>query len=162
MFVMHCLKCAACIGFHIMTEAESPRTLFEIVYTRWKVPPKVVVYDNSCHGHQYFLNREPAYASSISFHIDKLHFKGHTGCCRAYDIGLYPTLANLNSQMAEQKVGPVSMHTCMHMHTRAHACMHVCMHAHTHTHICTRTFACAYVCVCACVHTPAHIHAMCM
>lgn len=104
MFVLHCLKCAACLGFHIMHESESPRTLFEVLYTRWGHAPKVLVYDNSCHGHAFFLNREPLWSANTTFLIDKLHFKGHTACCAAYDISIYPTLAIHNSQMAEQKV----------------------------------------------------------
>ncbi len=33
----------------------------------------------------------------------QLHMKGHTGCSKAYDIGAYPNLVTLNSQLAEQK-----------------------------------------------------------
>lgn len=104
MFVLHCLKCAGCLGFHVMRESESARTIFEVLYTRWAVAPKVVVYDNGCHAHSYALNREPAWAAGTAFLIDKLHYKGHVGCTRAYDIGIYPGLAVHNSSMAEQKV----------------------------------------------------------
>ena len=161
MFVLHCLKCAACVGFHIMNEAESPRTLFEVIYSRWAVPPKVVVYDNSCHGHQYFLNREPRYASTIAFLIDKLHFKGHTGCCRAYDIGLYPELAHLNSQMAEQKVcwderdplvGMVLVfNACTTPQARARTHTHTHTHMHTRAHAHTLTLSHTYYTLCSCL-----------
>lgn len=87
-----------------MPNSESPRTLFEVLYTRFKQAPDVVVYDNSCHGHVYCLNREPAWAARTQFVVDKAHWKGHTGCSSGYDIGLYPRLSQLNSQLAEQRV----------------------------------------------------------
>ncbi len=101
--MLHCINCAKCIGFHAMENHESPKTLFELLYTRWLDPPKLVIYDNSCHAHAYFLNREPQWAKDITFLIDKTHFKGHTGCSLAYDIGRYPKYGLLNSQLAEQK-----------------------------------------------------------
>ena len=103
-FVLHCLDCAACIGFHMMPSSESPRTLFEILFTRWPTAPEVVVYDNGCHAHAYALNREPEWASNTFYVIDKLHYRGHTACSSSYDIGKYPVLGKKNSSMAEQKV----------------------------------------------------------
>lgn len=103
LFVLHCLKCGACLGFHMLRNAESPQALFEVLFTRWPEPPKVVVYDNNCHAHAYFLNREPQWVERTLFVIDKTHFRGHTGCCKGYDIARYPELNSLNSQLAEQR-----------------------------------------------------------
>lgn len=103
-FVMHCLRCASCIGFHVMDDAESPRTLFEAIMTRWETAPHVVVYDNACHAHAYFLNREPEYARDMVCLVDTLHYKGHTGCSQSYDISIYPQWGRFNSQLCEQKV----------------------------------------------------------
>ncbi|GIL68946.1 hypothetical protein Vafri_22208 [Volvox africanus] len=103
LFLIHCLRCFTCVGFHLMSQHESPQTLFEVLYTRWQAAPRLVVYDNSCHGHTYFLNREPAWVRDTRFLIDKMHFKGHSGCCEAYDIAKYPELSKYNSQLAEQR-----------------------------------------------------------
>jgi hypothetical protein len=103
LFVVHCLECQGCLGFHMLENAESPRALFEVLFTRWSQAPAVVVYDNNCHAHAYFLNREPEWVTNTLFVIDKTHFRGHTGCCKAYDIGSYPNLACKNSQLAEQR-----------------------------------------------------------
>ncbi len=108
---MHCLKCSACLGFHKMDVHESPRTLFEVLFTRLPKPPRVVVYDNSCNAQVYFLNREPAWARDILFLVDKLHMLGHTACARSHDVGRYPEFTALNSQLAEQRVRLIaSMH----------------------------------------------------
>ncbi len=88
LFIMHCLKCSSCLGFHKMDEHESPKTLFEVLYTRWARPPRVVVYDNSCNAQVYFLNREPAWAQNILFLVDKMHMYGHKClCCAAWSCG---------------------------------------------------------------------------
>ncbi len=105
LFVVHCMKCSGCLGFNIMERHESPRSLFDILYTRWKSPPDVVVYDNGCNAHAYVLKREPAWAANTLFLIDKLHYMGHKACSLAYDIARYPLLGKLNSQLAEQRVG---------------------------------------------------------
>lgn len=104
-FVMHCLKCSECIGFHMMPSSESPRTLFEVLFTRWPVAPSVVVYDNGCNAHTYVLNREPDWCKDTLYVVDKLHYKGHVACSIGYNIAEYEDLAKLNSSMAEQKVG---------------------------------------------------------
>lgn len=111
LFVMHCIKCGGCLGFHMLRNAESPQALFEVLYTRWPQaqPPKVVVYDNNCHAHAYFLNREPEWVTNTLFVIDKTHFRGHKGCCKAYDIARYPELITLNSQLAEQRNAKLAM-----------------------------------------------------
>jgi hypothetical protein len=103
--VLHCLDCGQCLGFNMMPDAESPRTLFEVLFTRWQPSaPSVIVYDNSCHGHVYCLNREPEWCKDSVFAIDKVHYKGHVGCSAGYDISSYPGLAHYNSSMAEQRV----------------------------------------------------------
>ncbi|KXZ50763.1 hypothetical protein GPECTOR_15g448 [Gonium pectorale] len=32
-----------------------------------------------------------------------MHYKGHKGCCKAYNIGRYPAFTSFNSQLAEQR-----------------------------------------------------------
>lgn len=104
LFVMWCLCCGNCIGFHMMRDSESPRTLFEVLYTRFPVAPRLVVYDNGCNAHAFALNREPVFFKNTQFMIDALHFKCHTGCCSAYDIKHHAHTRHLNSQLCEQQV----------------------------------------------------------
>lgn len=104
LFWIYCLDCSGCIGFLVMTASESPRTLFEALYTRWQIPPLVVVYDNSCHAQAFALNREAEWARTIQWVIDALHFKGHSGCAFSYDIKEFLPLQQKNSQLCEQQV----------------------------------------------------------
>ena len=87
-----------------MRDAESPRTLFEAIYLHWPFPPKVVVYDNSCHAMTYALNREPEWFKDVQWVIDATHFPGHIGCAFSFDIKRQPCLSHLNSQICEQRV----------------------------------------------------------
>ena len=64
------------------------RTVFETLYTRFEEPPDYLVMDNGCNLHNYILSREPVHFKSMHMYIDRLHFKGHTGCCPAYDTGV--------------------------------------------------------------------------
>ncbi len=46
-----------CYGFQAMKQHESPAVPFSIFKTRFPVAPRVIIYDNACHLHQYCLNR---------------------------------------------------------------------------------------------------------
>ena len=81
---------------------ESPRTLFELLLTRWDVPPTVVVYDFACGEHKFCIAREPEYFKFVKFLIDKLHTAGHTTCSCAYDPYKHRFVMNLNTQLCEQ------------------------------------------------------------
>lgn len=96
-----CISCRRCVFFHVMGDAESPRTIFDVLYTRWKTPPKVVCMDNGCNLHDFMLNREPLHFRNVEMHIDEPHFRGHKRCCPAYNTGAYSILEN--SPLAEQK-----------------------------------------------------------
>ena len=71
----------------LLTNAESVGLVVNAIRTRWRVPPKRVVYDNSCNAHDWALNRDPAWFAFVEWYIDNMHFKGHTDCCLAYDTG---------------------------------------------------------------------------
>lgn len=73
----------------LMADAESPATPFELLYTRSLEDHRLrAIYDNGCNALHYFLNREPEVCQRIEWYIDELHFKGHKGCCIAYDTGV--------------------------------------------------------------------------
>lgn len=69
-----CGKCWKCRGFALMRDAESPRTVFEVLYTRCPNPPVRFTYDNDCNEHHYILNREPEFFANTNFFIDEPHY----------------------------------------------------------------------------------------
>ena len=101
-----------CIGFEAMRRFESARVPFDLFYTRFPKCPGYIIYDNACNASRYCLRREPYYFSRALFWIDRMHQCNHVGCHSGYCINSYPqstpllggtmTLANLNSQAAEQ------------------------------------------------------------
>jgi hypothetical protein len=91
MQVVWCLVCGQSPMFALMAAAESPATLFELLYTRLPANATArIMYDNACNAEQYFLNREPKFARNLEFYVDNFHFQGHTHCCKAYDTGTAP------------------------------------------------------------------------
>jgi hypothetical protein len=101
-FMVHCLEHGKLLGFHLMKYAESARTVHELLYTRWDVPPHLVIYDNGCNLSKFVLAREPQYYQDVIMVIDRLHKKGHTACSEAFDSDAYPWLRSANTQLAEQ------------------------------------------------------------
>lgn len=85
-----------------MSSSESPRFPVNSLVEYWKIPPKYVIYDNSCHAHEFALNREPSFFKNTHFLVDKFHWRNHTACSRGYNSRLYPEAAKLNSQVCEQ------------------------------------------------------------
>ena len=102
-FTLYCPH-GICYGFEVMRNHESPRTPFQIFFTRFLQPPKVIIYDNACKLHQYILNREPDHFKSTKFLIDRFHWKGHVGCSSGYNLKNYSTfdMTAINSQVNEQ------------------------------------------------------------
>eukprot|EP00808_Paulinella_micropora_P000321 g42912.t1 len=73
------------LGWHAMGKAESHKTVFDIMISRFKKMPRVIVYDNACHLLEYFLNRY-----------------NHVGCSNGFNISMFDHLKWANSQAAEQ------------------------------------------------------------
>lgn len=96
-----CGVCSKCRGFAIMRDAESPRTVFNLIYTHCPEAPKRMTYDNNCKTHNYFENREAEFFKLTEFYIDEPHYKTHKDCCEDYNTGLYSKLRN--SALPEQK-----------------------------------------------------------
>jgi hypothetical protein len=82
-----CMECRKCVGFNIMADAESPRTVMETLYTRWQSPPKYFCLDNGCNAYNYFLNREPEHFRDMEVFVDEMHWKGHKNCSPAFNTG---------------------------------------------------------------------------
>ena len=95
---------AICHGFQLMDSPESPRTPFNLLVTKFKKIPKIIVYDNACHLMLYCLKREPARFKDTVFLIDRFHSRGHT-CTRGYHMDTYDdveTINAINSSLVEQ------------------------------------------------------------
>jgi hypothetical protein len=84
LFVL-CADCNGLCGFELLEHAESERTVFELLLTRWPEPPALVIYDNACNVHRFAMGREPNYFKFVKFILDKFHVAGHVKCSCAYD-----------------------------------------------------------------------------
>lgn len=96
-----CHDCGKCLFFSVMANVESPRTVFEILYTHFATPPRRVIYDNACNLMHFTLNREPAHFKETAFIVDRMHFTEHTKCCEDFDSSKYACIRN--SPLAEQR-----------------------------------------------------------
>ncbi len=76
---LFCLFCphGYCLGFSLMTKKEGLSTLFNLLYTRFKEAPRMVIYDNAFNLHRYALSRAPEFFENTLFVVDRFHFKGH-------------------------------------------------------------------------------------
>ena len=97
-----CLDCDSVLGFHVMPKHESPRTVFEILFTRWRIAPSLVVYDNACNLQRFALFREHEFFKNTHFVLDKLHFYAHARCSSVYNPYKFRELDALNTQVCEQ------------------------------------------------------------
>lgn len=86
LFIMTCAGCNMVLGFSVLNVNESPRALFELLFTRFRVAPESVIYDNACNASLYCLKREPKFFEDTHFCIDKMHIRDHatSSCSPAY------------------------------------------------------------------------------
>jgi hypothetical protein len=82
-----CMGCRKCVMFSIMPDAESPRTVADLLRTHLPAPPQRFQMDNACNLHAFILNREPAYYANTQFLIDDCHWRNHVNCPEAYFTG---------------------------------------------------------------------------
>lgn len=87
LMIVWCACCGKAVLFSLMTDSESPRTVFELLYTHCSVAPSRFQFDNGCNVHRYALHREPNFFKSTQFLVDHLHFAGHKNCSLAYSTG---------------------------------------------------------------------------
>lgn len=83
-----CMECRKCVGFTVMKDAESPRTVMEFLFTRCPEAPSTFQLDNACNLLAFLLNREPGWFRHMQLLIDEPHFHGHTRCSDAYNTGV--------------------------------------------------------------------------
>ena len=87
--LLWCMGCGKCLMFAIMPDAESPRTIFDLLYTHLQQPPELFMMDNGCNVHLFVKGREPQHFSSTRFLIDEFHYRDHTNCSHGYRSGTY-------------------------------------------------------------------------
>ena len=63
--------------------------------------PKIIIYDNCCHLHNYCLNRDPEFFKHTKFLIDRFHWKNHTGMI--FTLGYEKMTFQLKWQKFEKK-----------------------------------------------------------
>ena len=82
-----CILCQCAVAWSLMADAESPATLFELLYIFFPEVALRIAYDNGCNLLTYGLNRDPRWIAAVRIFIDGMHAKGHTACARSFDVG---------------------------------------------------------------------------
>ena len=86
--VLWCVGCRRAIAWSLMADAESPRTLFELLWAFFPIWLALrLSYDNGCNFLTFVLNREPRWAAIVRVLIDKLHYAGHKQCASSFCTG---------------------------------------------------------------------------
>ena len=93
-------------GFRAFPKGESPllfcHSLLRRLPAKVKAHKRVVIYDFACKMHKCCLRRYPYRIRRFQFVIDRQHQSNHTNCSEAYNIANYPSMNNVNTQVAEQ------------------------------------------------------------
>jgi hypothetical protein len=91
----------------LMRSAESPAHLFDLLFSRFRKLPALVLYDNACNEMRYCVRREPGMlATQTRFAVDRLHWANHVRCSttfRMYEHSVFnDVIKYTDSQRAEQ------------------------------------------------------------
>jgi hypothetical protein len=96
MQVLWCVACQRALAWALMASAESPATLFELLYLFFPRTAMRLGYDNGCNWVSYGLNRDPTWMASLRAFVDDLHWPGHTDCAASFHAGeRFPMLCRL-------------------------------------------------------------------
>jgi hypothetical protein len=102
--LFYCVEHEVCIGYVVLSNVESPNVPFEILATRFKKMPEIVIYDNGCNLNEYILNRTPYLFRRTQILVDGFHFHSHTNCAPTFSTSENSYLStNLNTSLFEQK-----------------------------------------------------------
>ena len=101
--------------FSLMNSSESPRTVFDLLLSRFWDRLDVsnnnrgtflTIYDNACNAHRYCYSREPQIFREAKFVLDRLHASGHCKCARSFHPDSHHLLLSQattnNTQRCEQ------------------------------------------------------------
>ena len=87
--ITYCMVHACVIGFEMMDYAESERSIFRMVTTRWHKLPSEHFYDNGCNCCDFCMTREPGMFANTQFIIDGLHWASHVACSPVFNPTMY-------------------------------------------------------------------------
>lgn len=73
LMIFMCAGCNTCIGFSVLPDSESPRSVSDLVFSRFRSAPSTIVYDNGCNLSTFAMLREPTYFGDTTFALDKFH-----------------------------------------------------------------------------------------
>jgi hypothetical protein len=90
-----------CLGAFLMDTSEGPSTLFKILMTRWKRPPRLVWYDTVCGLDRYATYRFPYYFRDCKFLLDRFHDGPHE-CPIFFKFQSFPVWKRVNTARSEQ------------------------------------------------------------
>ena len=88
------------LGFIVMNKPESTEVALNSVLTHFKIPPRVVFYDNACNLFASALLRVPWLLNLSRFLVDRFHFKSHN-CSTFFDPSSYRDLDVFKTTGAE-------------------------------------------------------------
>lgn len=128
-----------------MADAESPASLFELLYIFFPHLPMRIGYDNACHFLAYALNRDPEWAAMLRVFIDRFHSVNHTACARSFDASaLLARLKLLECKAtAFGRRSPFCMHCVFTFASLDTQALGLQQHAEVTTHHETNQSACA-------------------
>ena len=95
--IFFCADCRCCIGFVVLTSSESVQHVYNVLVSRFRQMPKVIIYDNGCNLHEYILNRSPLLFVNSLILVDGFHWPNHVNCCDAYNAKMYEFLEGNNT-----------------------------------------------------------------
>lgn len=99
-FTIQCTH-SVCFGFELLSQVESPKTLFDIIMSKFHRCPRIIIYDNACNFVLYAMKREPSFFKNMLPFIDRLHCPSHINCSGGFNLNNFPFLKAINSQAAE-------------------------------------------------------------
>lgn len=130
--VLWCVACQRALAWSLMASAESPATLFELLYLFFPRTGLRVMYDNGCNFESYALNRDPLWMASLRALIDDLHWAGHTDCAASFHAGAHLDMMTCCDHVMVGQVAAapaariIGRQACMQMQTLARSCACVC------------------------------------
>jgi hypothetical protein len=103
LFKVCCVDCEKMTGWLLMRTGEGPAIMHDIMISRMKVAPPVMLYDIACRCARYSNWREPKFFKNTKWLVDKFHFGGHKMCPASCNPYLHPFLLNNRvTQLCEQ------------------------------------------------------------
>lgn len=105
-----CASHRICIGWTLLTEAESPKSVYDVLATRFQKMPQYIIYDNACNLFEYCHNRSPHLFRDTVFLSDAFHWVNHINCGCCFNSRIYSSIESYSSVVHEQKNAFLAKH----------------------------------------------------